>query len=102
MTVYMHVVYMYTCSNVQYMHVHVFLPPPANAVILLLVSLLYFYHVMEHKVLRGSLYPVDFLYIIVGLELIFTLPCLVYYIGEPLWHQLCSLFLITQTAHIHV
>ena len=55
--------------------------PPANAAVLLLVSLLYFYRVHETKVVSNSLYPVDFLYVIVGLELIFVLPCLVYYIG---------------------
>lgn len=58
--------------------------PPANAVILLLVALLYFYHVEEDKIIHGSMYPVYFLYIIVGLELLFALPCLIYYIGQPL------------------
>jgi hypothetical protein len=52
----------------------------ANAAVLLLVSLLYFYRVHETKVVSNSLYPMDFLYVIVGLELIFVLPCLVYYI----------------------
>lgn len=56
--------------------------PSANAVILLLVALLYFYRVEENKILHGSFYPVDFLYIVVGLELLFALPCLIYYIGQ--------------------
>ena len=50
---------------------------------LLVVALLYFYRVKEHKLLHSSLYPVYFLYVIVGLELLFALPCLIYYIGEP-------------------
>ena len=58
--------------------------PPANAAVLLLVSLLYFYRVHDSKVVKASLYPVDFLYVIVGLELVFVLPCLVYYIGMTL------------------
>lgn len=56
--------------------------PSGNAVILLLVALLYFYHVEESKIIHGSVYPVDFLYIIVGVELLFALPCLIYYIGQ--------------------
>lgn len=55
--------------------------PSANAVILLLVALLYFYGV-EDKIIHGSVYPSDFLFIIVGLELLFALPCLIYYIGQ--------------------
>ena len=52
-----------------------------NAVILLFVSLLYIFKVEKDSV-KFHLHSVDFLYIIVGLELILTLPCLVYYIGE--------------------
>lgn len=52
----------------------------ANAVMLLVVALLYFYRVQEHEHLHSSLYPVYFLYVIVGLELLFALPCLIYYI----------------------
>jgi hypothetical protein len=52
----------------------------ANSAVLLMVSLLYFYHVHEHTSFHGSFYPVYFLYIVVGLELLFVLPCLIYYI----------------------
>ena len=71
------------------------IPPPANAVMLLVVALLYFYHVQEHNV-ASSLYPVYFLYIIVGLELLFALPCLIYYIGEQ-WSEIVS-----AVVHAHV
>jgi hypothetical protein len=54
----------------------------ANSAVLLMVSLLYFYHVHEHTSFHGSFYPVYFLYIVVGLELLFVLPCLIYYIGQ--------------------
>ena len=64
-----------------------------NAVILLFIALLYFYRVEEDKVIHRSVYPVDFLYIIVGLELLFTLPCLVYYIGIYVTSQDRVLFL---------
>ena len=52
-----------------------------NAVILLFISLLYIFQVQENSG-KFPLHSVDFLYIIVGLELILTLPCLIYYIGE--------------------
>ena len=52
-----------------------------NAVILLFISLLYIFSVQE-DLTKFHLHPVDFLYVIVGLELILTLPCLIYYIGE--------------------
>lgn len=50
-----------------------------NAVILLFVSLLYIFGANDCSVYK-SLRPVDFLYLIVGLELLLTLPCLIYYI----------------------
>lgn len=50
-----------------------------NAVILLFVSLLYIFKV-EQNTAHFHLHAVDFLYIIVGLELVLTLPCLIYYI----------------------
>ena len=54
-----------------------------NAVILLFISLLYIFSVQEEQAFfKNSLHSVDFLYIIVGLELILTLPCLIYYIGK--------------------
>lgn len=52
-----------------------------NAVILLFISLLYIFKVQEEQLIL-KLHSVDFLYIIIGLELILTLPCLIYYIGE--------------------
>jgi hypothetical protein len=52
-----------------------------NAVILLFISLLYIFKAKEGPV-KFPLHYVDFLYIIVGLELVLTLPCLIYYIGE--------------------
>ena len=52
-----------------------------NAVILLFISLLYVFSVQQDQVYL-HLHSVDFLYIIVCLELILTLPCLVYYIGK--------------------
>ena len=76
--------------------VSVSFPPPANAVMLLVVALLYFYRVQEHEHLHSSLYPVYFLYVIVGLELLFALPCLIYYIGEPCSRVMQSL---PQTMH---
>lgn len=54
--------------------------PIANAAVLLLMALLVFYNKGDRKVLNTFL-PVDFLYIIVGVELVFALPCLIYYIG---------------------
>ena len=57
-----------------------------NAVILLFISLLYIFKAEEDSV-KFHLYYVDFLYIIVGLELIMTLPCLIYYIGEREWER---------------
>lgn len=52
-----------------------------NAVILLFISLLYIFSVREEQeIFKKRLHSVDFLYIIVGLELILTLPCLIYYI----------------------
>ena len=51
-----------------------------NAVILLFVSLLYLFKVDECNSYKG-LHSVDFLYMIVGMELVLTLPCLIYYIG---------------------
>ena len=68
------------------LYIEQYIPPPANAVMLLVVALLYFYHVKEHNV-SSSLYPVYFLYIIVGLELLFAVPCLIYYIGEQ-WSEI--------------
>jgi hypothetical protein len=52
-----------------------------NAVILLFISLLYVFKAEEGSV-KFHLHYVDFLYIIVGLELVLTLPCLIYYIGK--------------------
>ena len=52
-----------------------------NGVMLIFVSLLYFYQVREKDDLHG-LRAVDGLYLLVGLEMIIILPCLVYYIGE--------------------
>ena len=57
-----------------------------NAVILLYISLLYIFYQHENEQYL-HLHPVDFLYIIVGLELILTLPCLIYYIGEREWKE---------------
>lgn len=51
----------------------------ANAAVLLLMALLVYCNTGDKKVLN-TFHPVDFLYLIVGLELIFTLPCLIYYI----------------------
>ena len=53
----------------------------ANAVIMLFVCLLYIFRVDETWADHG-LHAVDFLYIIVGVEVILSLPCLIYYIGE--------------------
>ena len=60
-----------------------------NAVILLFVSLLYLFKVDECNSYKGlhsvnsykGIHSVDFLYMIVGMELVLTLPCLIYYIG---------------------
>ncbi len=52
-----------------------------NAALLMYVSLLYFFGVSQASSLRG-MRPVVALYFLVGLEMLFTLPCLVYYIGE--------------------
>ena len=59
-----------------------------NAVILLFISLLYIFGANDCSVYKG-LRPVDFLYLIVGLELLLTLPCLIYYIGIKHHTQLC-------------
>lgn len=60
----------------------------SNAALLFCVSLLYFYHIQQsdnyHK-----LHPVIILYVIVGCEMVITLPCLVYYIGK--WVELAGL-----------
>lgn len=51
----------------------------SNAAQLLYVSILYYFHIGQKDNYHG-LFPVDVLYIIVGLEALITLPCLAYYI----------------------
>lgn len=51
-----------------------------NAVELIFISLLYYARVTyQAEVLEKNIYPIDALYIIVGLETIAVLPCLLYY-----------------------
>ena len=52
-----------------------------NAALLMYVSLLYFFSVSQASNMRG-MHPVVVLYFMVGLEMLFTMPCLIYYIGE--------------------
>lgn len=49
----------------------------SNAVLLFFISLLYFYHIQQ----TDKMHPVIVLYAIIGIEMIITLPCLIYYIG---------------------
>lgn len=60
-----------------------------NSVILLFVSLLYIFNVTECTSVKG-LHSVDFLYIIVGMELLLTLPCLIFYVGMLLIFSIYS------------
>ena len=62
-----------------YMYVSFF--SAGNAAQLLYVSILYYFHIGQKDNYHG-LFPVDVLYIIVGLEALITLPCLAYYIGK--------------------
>jgi len=56
----------------------------ANAAQLVYISLLYYFNIKDSLNIHGF-YPVYILYIIVGVELLLTLPWLIYYISEQ--HQ---------------
>ena len=56
---------------------------PANAAMLLYISLLYYLRIGRNTYLNNY-HPIYTLYIIVGVEVIITLPCLIYYISECL------------------
>ena len=56
----------------------------ANAAQLVYISLLYYFNVKDSHI-SGGFHPVYALYIIVGVELLLSLPWLVYYISEQ--HQ---------------
>ena len=56
---------------------------PANAAMLLYISLLYYLRIGRNTYLNGY-HPIYTLYIIVGVEVIITLPCLIYYMSECL------------------
>lgn len=56
---------------------------PANAAMLLYISLLYYLRIGLNTYLKGY-HPIYTLYIIVGVEVIITLPCLIYYMSECL------------------
>jgi len=56
----------------------------ANAAQLVYISLLYYFNIKDSLNIHGF-YPVYILYIIVGVELLLSLPWLIYYISEQ--HQ---------------
>ena len=56
---------------------------PANTAMLLYISLLYYFGIGQNSDLN-NFHPIYTLYIIVGVEVIITLPCLIYYISECL------------------
>ena len=72
-----------------------------NAIILLFVSLLYIFEVKQDENYKG-LHSVDFLYIIVGIEVVLTLPCLIYYIGTNAPSPLSVFMCVCVCACVHV
>jgi len=67
----------------------------ANAAQLVYISLLYYFNVKDSNI-SGRFYPVYALYIIVGVELLLSLPWLIYYISEQ--HLLFVIYLEKSAA----
>jgi len=53
----------------------------ASGLLLVFISLLYFFQVKERSDFRG-VHAVDVLYLLVGLEMLIVEPCLIYYISK--------------------